>query len=78
MTGCDIIFGGGGLDRDRFLREWPPMLLSVKEGNLKSHTWGPLLLSCISMIEDDNNNLDRALFDVGQILADLDLKMSKS
>ena len=29
------------------------------------------------MIED-GNNLDRAVFDVGQILADLDHKMSKS
>ena len=26
----------------------------------------------------DGNNLDRAVFDVGQILADLDHKMSKS
>ena len=41
------------------------------------HTRGPLLVSCISMIEDDNN-LDRAVFYVGQILADLDHKMSKS
>ena len=35
------------------------------------YTLGPLSLSCISMIVDDNN-LDRAVFDVGQILDDLD------
>ena len=50
---------------------------TVKEGNLESHTWGPLLLSCISIMQD-GNNLDRAVFDVDQILADLDHKMSKS
>ena len=52
---------------------------TIKEGNLESYTWGPLLLllSCISIMQD-GNNLDRAVFDVDQILADLDHKMSKS
>ena len=53
--------GWGGVGRQ--VSEGISTYATIKEGNLESHTWGPLLLSCISIMQD-GNNLDWAVFDV--------------
>lgn len=53
--------GWGGVGRH--VSEGISTYTTIKEGNLESHTWVPLLLSCISIMQD-GNNLDWAVFDV--------------